>query len=414
MRKYEKIDICIKMEGYTVRGIKKITEDIVWIGGSDRRLSRFENIFPIPEGVSYNSYFVDDEKTVVFDTADISVSDQYIENLKEVLKGKKLDYLVVLHMEPDHCSLIDTVVSLFPDVTVVGNSKTFTFMEQFFEGASNYNKLEVKEGDTLSTGRHTFHFVAAPMVHWPEVLLAYDDASKALFSADAFGTFGALDGGIFADEYDYEKEFLDSSRRYYANIVGKYGMQVQAALKKAAGLDIQMILSLHGPVWRKNIEWLMEKYQKWSTYTPETEDTLVVYGSLYGHTASAAEAVAAGIRENGGNVKVYDVSGTDVSYLIGEVWRCKKVVLICPTYNGGIYPPMEAFINDMIALGVQNRVFALGQNGTWAPMTAKLMTDKLSLLKNVTILESILTIKSALHASDQPQVDAFVESIVKA
>ncbi|MBO6242046.1 MAG: FprA family A-type flavoprotein [Butyrivibrio sp.] len=397
-----------------MRGIKKITEDIVWIGGSDRRLSRFENIFPIPEGVSYNSYFVDDEKTVVFDTADISVSDQYIENLKEVLKGKKLDYLVVLHMEPDHCSLIDTVVSLFPDVTVVGNSKTFTFMEQFFEGASNYNKLEVKEGDTLSTGRHTFHFVAAPMVHWPEVLLAYDDASKALFSADAFGTFGALDGGIFADEYDYEKEFLDSSRRYYANIVGKYGMQVQAALKKAAGLDIQMILSLHGPVWRKNIEWLMEKYQKWSTYTPETEDTLVVYGSLYGHTASAAEAVAAGIRENGGNVKVYDVSGTDVSYLIGEVWRCKKVVLICPTYNGGIYPPMEAFINDMIALGVQNRVFALGQNGTWAPMTAKLMTDKLSLLKNVTILESILTIKSALHASDQPQVDAFVESIVKA
>ena len=250
MRKYEKIDICIKMEGYTVRGIKKITEDIVWIGGSDRRLSRFENIFPIPEGVSYNSYFVDDEKTVVFDTADISVSDQYIENLKEVLKGKKLDYLVVLHMEPDHCSLIDTVVSLFPDVTGVGNSKTFTFMEQFFEGASNYNKLEVKEGDTLSTGRHTFHFVAAPMVHWPEVLLAYDDASKALFSADAFGTFGALDGGIFADEYDYEKEFLDSSRRYYANIVGKYGMQVQAALKKAAGLDIQMILSLHGPVWR--------------------------------------------------------------------------------------------------------------------------------------------------------------------
>ena len=397
-----------------MRGIKKITEDIAWIGGSDRRLARFENIFPIPEGVSYNSYFVDDEKTVVFDTADISVSDQYIENLKEVLKGKKLDYLVVLHMEPDHCSLIDTVVSLFPDVTVVGNSKTFTFMEQFFESASGYNKLEVKEGDTLSTGKHTFHFVAAPMVHWPEVLLAYDDFSKALFSADAFGTFGALDGGIFADEYDYEKEFLDSSRRYYANIVGKYGVQVQAVLKKAAGLDIQMILSLHGPVWRKNIEWLLDKYQKWSTFTPETGDTLVVYGSLYGHTKSAAEAVAAGLRENGENVKVYDVSGTDISYLIGDVWRCKKVVLICPTYNGGIYPPMEAFINDMIALGVQNRTFALGQNGTWAPMTVKLMTDKLSLLKNATILESTLTIKSALHSKDQMQVDAFVESIVKA
>lgn len=397
-----------------MRGTKKITEDIFWIGASDRRLSRFENIFPIPEGVSYNSYFVDDEKTVVFDTADISVSDQYIENLKEVLGDKKLDYLVVLHMEPDHCSLIDTVAALYPDVTVVGNSKTFTFMEQFFPSSAGFKKLEVKEGDTLSTGKHTFHFVAAPMVHWPEVLLAYDDASKALFSADAFGTFGALDGGIFADEYDYEKDFLDSSRRYYANIVGKYGMQVQAALKKAAGLDIQMILSLHGPVWRKNIEWLLEKYEKWSTYTPETEEIALVYGSLYGHTKSAAEAVASGLREKGKTVKVHDVSGTDVSYLIGEVWRCKTIVLICPTYNGGVYPPMEAFLNDMIALGVQNRTFALGQNGTWAPMTVKLMTDKLSALKNVTILENTLTIKSALHSADQGQVDAFVDSIAKA
>ena len=397
-----------------MRGTKKITEDIFWIGASDRRLSRFENIFPIPEGVSYNSYFVDDEKTVVFDTADISVSDQYIENLKEVLGDKKLDYLIVLHMEPDHCSLIDTVTAYYPDVTVVGNSKTFTFMEQFFPSAAGFKKLEVKEGDTLSTGKHTFHFVAAPMVHWPEVLLAYDDASKALFSADAFGTFGALDGGIFADEYDYEKDFLDSSRRYYANIVGKYGMQVQAALKKAAGLDIQMILSLHGPVWRKNIEWLLENYEKWSTYTPETEEIALVYGSLYGHTKSAAEAVASGLREKGKAVKVHDVSGTDVSYLIGEVWRCKTIVLICPTYNGGVYPPMEAFLNDMIALGVQNRTFALGQNGTWAPMTVKLMTDKLSALKNVTILENTLTIKSALHSADQGQVDDFVDSIAKA
>ncbi|MBR4669597.1 MAG: FprA family A-type flavoprotein [Butyrivibrio sp.] len=393
-------------------GIKKVTEDIFWIGGSDRRLARFENIFPIPEGVSYNSYYVADEKNVVFDTADVTVADQYIENLQEALSGKKLDYLVVLHMEPDHCALISRVVELYPDVTVVGAAKTFEFMGQFFPESAGYNKLEVKEGDTLSTGKHTFSFVAAPMVHWPEVLMAYDAASKALFSADAFGTFGALDGGIFADEYNFEEKFLDSARRYYANIVGKYGAQVQAVLKKAAGLDIQMILSLHGPVWRKDLSWFLDKYQKWSTCTPETDDILIVYGSLYGHTASAAEAVASKVREKSGkNVRVYDASGTDVSYLIGEVWKCAKVVIMCPTYNGGIYPPVGEFINDMVALGVQNRTFALAQNGTWAPVTVKLMTDKLSLLKNVNILEQTLTIKSALHAKDMSDVEAFAEAV---
>ncbi|SFC89027.1 FprA family A-type flavoprotein [Butyrivibrio sp. YAB3001] len=398
-----------------MNGVKKITDGIYWIGGSDRRLERFENIFPIPEGVSYNSYFIDDEKTAVFDTADISISDQYLENLKDCLEGKKLDYLVVLHMEPDHCALISTIAGLYPEVTVVGNAKTFTFMEQFFPESASYKKLEVKEGDTLSTGKHVFKFVTAPMVHWPEVLFAYDEVSKALLSADAFGTFGALDGGIFADEYDFEKDFLDSARRYYANIVGKYGMQVQAALKKAATIDIEMILPLHGPVWRKDISWFLDKYQKWSTYEAETDDIAVIYGSLYGHTKSAAEAVASLLREKTGkNIKVFDVSGTDVSYLIGEVWRCSKLVLMCPTYNNGIYPPMEAFLNDMNALGVQNRIFALAQNGTWAPVTVKLMTEKLQGLKNVTILEESLTIKSALHKSDCDSIESFTESIAKA
>jgi flavorubredoxin len=398
-----------------MNGIKKVTDGIFWIGGSDRRLARFENIFPIPEGVSYNSYFVDDEKTAVFDTADVSVSDYYLENLKESLNGRKLDYLVVLHMEPDHCSQINTVVALHPEVTVVGSAKTFTIMEQFFPEAAGFNKLEIKEGDTLSTGKHTFSFIAAPMVHWPEVMMAFDTSCGALFAADAFGTFGALDGGIFADEYDFEKDFLESARRYYANIVGKYGMQVQAVLKKAAGLDIKMILSLHGPVWRKDLNVILDLYQKWSTYEAESDDIFVAYGSLYGHTAAAAEAVAAGLRDKTGkNVKVYDVSGTDVSYLIGEVWRCKKVVLLCPTYNNSIYPPMESFLTDMAALSVQNRTFALGQNGTWAPATVKLMTEKLSALKNVTIVETNLTIKSALHASDKEALDAFVDAIVNA
>ncbi len=395
-----------------MNNVKKITDGIFWIGGSDRRLARFENIFPIPEGVSYNSYFIDDEKTAVFDTADITVADQYIENLKTALNGRKLNYLVVLHMEPDHCSLIDKVTALFPEVTVVGGKQTFVFMEQFFPESKDYNKLEVKEGDSLSTGAHTFNFVSAPMVHWPEVLFAYDAKAKALLSADAFGTFGALDGGIFADEYDFEKDFLDSSRRYYANIVGKYGVQVQAALKKAAGLDIQMILPLHGPVWRKDLNVILEKYQKWSTYQSESDGVIVVYGSLYGHTASAAEKVASSLRDKGIlDVKVYDVSGTDVSYLIGEVWRAKRIVLLCPTYNGGIYPPMEGFINDMIALGVQNRVFALAQNGTWAPVTGKMMSEKLTNLKNVNILENVLTIKSALSAKDAEALNSFTDAI---
>lgn len=398
-----------------MNNVKEIAEGIFWIGASDRRLERFENIFPIPEGVSYNSYFVDDEKTVVFDTADVTVADQYLENLKSVLAGRKLDYLVVLHMEPDHCSQIEKVKALFPEVTIVGGAKTFTFMKQFFPESEGYNKLEVKEGDKLSTGKHTFSFVAAPMVHWPEVLFAYDEYTNALLSADAFGTFGALDGGVFADEYDFEKDFLSSARRYYANIVGKYGMQVQAVLKKAQGLDIKMILPLHGPIWRNDIGYFTDMYQKWSTYEFESDSVIVIYGSLYGHTASAAEAVAASLRDKGaGDVKVYDVSKVDVSYLIAEVWRCRKIVLMCPTYNNGIYPPMENLISDMAALTVQNRVFALAQNGTWAPVSGKLMSERLSQLKNVTVLENILTIKSALHSSDAEQLTGFTDAIIKA
>lgn len=398
-----------------MNSIRKVTQDIFWIGGEDRRLARFENLFPIPEGVTYNSYFVDDEKTVVFDTADVTVADQYLENLKGVLGERKLDYLVVLHMEPDHCALIGTLTALFPEVTVVGGVKTFDFIDQFFPEAGDFKRLVVKEGDTLNTGRHTFSFVAAPMVHWPEVLMAYDSLSKGLFSADAFGTFGALDGGLFADEFDFEKDFLESSRRYYANIVGKYGMQVQAVLKKAQGLDIRMLLPLHGPVWREDLNVLLEKYQLWSTYQSEEDGVIVVYGSLYGHTKSAAEALAEALRGKGaGNVRIYDVSGTDVSYLISEVWRVGKIVLMCPTYNNGIYPPMENFINDMAALGVQNRTFALAQNGTWAPVTVKLMTDKLSALKNISITEESLTIKSALHACDCQALNSFADAIIKA
>lgn len=399
----------------TMKNTKLVAKDTVWIGGSDRRLALFENLFPLPNGVSYNSYVVLDEKITLFDTADVSIADQYLENLHAVLGEKKPDYLVVLHMEPDHCSLLQTVLNQYPETTVVSSMQTFKFISQFFPELKIENQLVVKEGDTLCTGAHTFHFVAAPMVHWPEVLLAYDDADKALFSADAFGTFGALEGGIFADQYDFEAHYLDDARRYYANIVGKYGAQVQAVLKKAAGLEIEEILPLHGPVWRENLGWFLEKYQTWSSYAPETDDILVVYGSLYGHTASAAESFASVLEEKSGrHVVVYDASKTDVSYLIAEVWRCSKVVLFCPTYNGGMYPSISRFIEDMKALAVQNRTFALAENGTWAPVTARLMRKELETLKNCSILDTTLTIRSALSAADEAALNDFAAAVANA
>lgn len=394
---------------------KLVAKDTVWIGGSDRRIALFENIFPLSDGVSYNSYVVLDDKIVIFDTADAGIADQYIENLRGVLDGRKPDYLVVLHMEPDHCSQIGNVLREYPELTVVSSAQTFRFIGQFFPGLKPEHQQIVKEGDTLSTGKHTFHFVGAPMVHWPEVLFAYDDDTKALFSADAFGTFGALHGGIFADQYDFERTYLDEARRYYANIVGKYGVNVQAVLKKAAGLDIQEILPLHGPVWRDNLGWILDKYQKWSSYTPETDDILVVYGSLYGHTASAAQAFSAELEEKSGKrVWVYDASKTDVSWLIGEVWRCAKIVLFCPTYNAGMYPPVAHFITDMKALSVQNRTFALAENGTWGPAAVRLMKAEIEGLKNCRVVETTLTIKSALSKADEAAFDAFVDAVANA
>ena len=396
--------------------IQEVTKDIYWIGGSDRRLALFENLFPLPKGVSYNSYIVLDEKTVVFDTADISISDQYLENLKTALNGRPLDYLVVLHMEPDHCSQIVTVAAMHPELTLVGNVKTFQMMKNYFPETADMKKIVVKEGETLSTGAHTFAFVMAPMVHWPEAMFAYDTTTGTLFSADAFGTFGALESSIFADDYDFEKDYLDDARRYYANIVGKYGAQVQAVLKKAAKIDIKFICPLHGPVWRgEHIAWFIDKYQKWSKYEPEDDGIVVIYGSLYGHTASAAEAFAAKLRaKSGKDVKVYDISKTHSSNIIGEIWRVGKIVIFSPTYNNGIYLPVANLLHDMECLTVQNKVIALAQNGTWAPVSAKLMNEKLSTLKNVKIVDNVLTIKSALHASDEEALDVFVEAVTEA
>lgn len=393
--------------------VRKVTEDIVWVGASDRRLALFENIFPIPRGVSYNSYVLLDEKTVLLDTVDASVAGQFFENLEHVLDGRKLDYLIVNHMEPDHCAMIGDLVRRYPEVQVVGNTKTFRMIKQFFGTDFAERAVTVKEGDTLATGAHTLHFVMAPMVHWPEVMVTYDEKDKVLFAADGFGTFGALNGNIFADEVDFDRDWLDDARRYYTNIVGKYGASVQALLKKASGLDIAVICPLHGPIWRENLGYILEKYQKWSTYEAEDQAVVILYATMYGNTASAADALAGRLAAKGvKKIAVYDVSNTHVSELISEIFRASHVVFAAPTYNGGIYPVMENLLADMKALAVQNKTVALMENGTWAPTTAKQMREKLAELKNVTILDAQITIKSAMAPEQEGQLEALADAIV--
>lgn len=393
--------------------VRKVTEDIVWVGASDRRLALFENIFPIPRGVSYNSYVLLDEKTVLLDTVDASVAGQFFENLEHVLDGRKLDYLIVNHMEPDHCAMIGDLVRRYPEVQVVGNTKTFGMIKQFFGTDFAERAVTVKEGDTLATGAHTLHFVMAPMVHWPEVMVTYDEKDKVLFAADGFGTFGALNGNIFADEVDFDRDWLDDARRYYTNIVGKYGASVQALLKKASGLEIAVICPLHGPIWRENLGYILEKYQKWSTYEAEDQAVVILYATMYGNTASAADALAGRLAAKGvKKIAVYDVSNTHVSELISEIFRASHVVFAAPTYNGGIYPVMENLLADMKALAVQNKTVALMENGTWAPTTAKQMREKLTELKNVTILDTQITIKSAMAPEQEGQLEALADAIV--
>ena len=392
--------------------VRKVTEDIVWVGASDRRLALFENIFPIPRGVSYNSYVLLDEKTVLLDTVDASVAGQFFENLEHVLDGRKLDYLIVNHMEPDHCAMIGDLVRRYPEVQVVGNAKTFGMMKQFFGTDFAERAVTVKEGDTLATGAHTLHFVMAPMVHWPEVMVTYDEKDKVLFAADGFGTFGALNGNIFADEVDFDRDWLDDARRYYTKIVGKYGASVQALLKKASGLEIAVICPLHGPIWRENLGYILEKYQKWSTYEAEDQAVVILYATMYGNTASAADALAGRLAAKGvEKIAVYDVSNTHVSELISEIFRASHVVFAAPTYNGGIYPVMENLLADMKALAVQNKTVALMENGTWAPTTAKQMREKLAELKNVTILDTQITIKSAMAPEQEGQLEALADAL---
>lgn len=392
--------------------VKKVTDDLYWIGGSDRRLALFENVYPIPRGVSYNSYVLLDEKTVLLDTVDASISGLFFENLEHVLNGRTLDYLIVNHMEPDHCAIIADVVRRYPDVKLVCNAKTVPMLKQFFDFPVDDRTVIVKEMDTLCTGKHTFAFVMAPMVHWPEAMVSYDTVDKILFSADGFGTFGAINGNLFADEVNFERDWLDDARRYFTNIVGKYGVQVQNLLKKAATLEIKMICPLHGPIWRENLGWFIEKYDTWSSYKPEDQAVMIAYASIYGNTQNAAEILASKLADKGvKNIAMYDVSVTDPSVIVSESFRCSHLVFAAPSYNGGIFTKMETVLSELKAHSLQNRTVAIMENGTWAPVAGRQMREIFAGMKNIELLEEGVTIRSAVKEAQEESLEALAEKI---
>lgn len=394
---------------------RQLTDTLYWVGVNDRRIALFENVYPVPKGVSYNSYLMLDEKCALFDTADAAFTHQFLENVECVLNGRDLDYLIVNHMEPDHCASIGDIMNRYPNAKIVCTAKAASMMKQFFDFDVDNHVQMVKEGDTISLGKHELTFYMAPMVHWPEVMVSYEKTEKILFSADAFGSFGAIDGNIFADETDYKCEWLREARRYYSNIVGKYGVQVQSLLKKAAGLEINLLCPLHSYVWRKDIPWAIGKYLKWSSYEPEDSSVVLAYASVYGHTANAVDILAGKLAERGiRDIAIYDVSKTHPSYILADAFRCSCLVLASITYNNGMFCNMENLVHNLAAHNLQNRTIALMENGTWAPVSAKQMTESLSSLKNNTILGEGLTIKSSLKPDQEDNLNALADAIAKA
>ena len=397
--------------------VRNVTKDLYWVGANDHRLALFENCFPIPRGVSYNAYCLLDEKTALFDTVDWSACRQLLENLEHVLAGRPLDYLVVNHLEPDHAACIEEVLLRYPGVTVISNEKAFLLMRQFGFRVDDHPCIQVKEGDTFSFGKHTVTFVFAPMVHWPEAMVTFDTTDGVLFSADAFGTFGALDGKLFADEVDFDRDWLDDARRYLTNIVGKYGPHIQLLLKKAGGIldQIRYICPLHGPVWRKDLMYFIEKYDTWSKYLPEKKGVMIAYASMYGNTENAAQALAARLCEKGvTDVALYDVSSTHVSQLISEAFKYSHIVLASVTYNLGIYPAMHNFLMDMKALNLQNRTFAIVENGSWAVKSGDLMQKFVTEeLKNMTVLNERLSLASSLSGDKATELEQLADAIVE-
>ena len=398
-------------EGEIMYFTRKVTDDLTWVGADDRRLACFEGVYGVPEGVSYNSYLLQDDKTVLFDTVDKAVYQTFFENVKHALNGRSLDYLIIHHMEPDHAYTIEALLIRYPEVKILCNSKIQQMLGQFFDLDFTGRVQVVKEGDTFSSGKHSFTFFMAPMVHWPEVMMTYDSTDRLLFTADAFGTFGALNGRLFADEGDFFGEDLDEARRYYTNIVGKYGPQVQSALKKAAKLDLQIVCPLHGPVWRSHFGDFLEKYLQWSSYTAEEKSVCLAYASVYGHTENAANILAGKLVERGVRVRMFDTSVIPASYIVSNAFRCSHLVLASTTYNAGIFVTMENLIHDLVNHNLQNRKVAVLENGSWAPTSGKLMREALGALKGIEFIGDSVTLKSSLREEQLNALDALADAI---
>ena len=391
----------------------KLKENLFWVGANDRRISVFENAFPIQNGMAYNSYLLLDDKITLFDTVDNAVSEQFFDNLEHLLQGKQIDYLVVSHMEPDHSATISELILRYPAITLVVNSKQVPMLNNFLKKDISDKLFLVKEGDILDTGAHKLTFVMAPMVHWPEVMVTYDTVSKTLFSADAFGSFGAVNGSIVADPADFEHNWLPEARRYYANIVGKFGVQVNALLTKVSALDIDMICPLHGNVLAEDLDLYIDKYSKWATYQPEENKVVIVYASIYGHTQNAAEILATSLSMRGfKDIKIYDVSSTDSSVIVAEIFRCSHIVFASVTYNGRIFSKMENLLNDISTHGVRSRTVALMENGSWGATTVRQMTEIFSNMKDITILENKVKIKSSIKEAQSVELENMVDEIV--
>ena len=393
--------------------VKKVLNDLLWIGGDDRRVPVFEGVYSVPDGVSYNSYLLLDDKTVVFDTVDKAIGAQFFENLKYGLNGRRLDYLIVHHMEPDHAATIRELVVRYPEVTIICNAKTKTMLGQFYDESIQEKVEVVDESSILETGHHTLHFVNAPMVHWPEVMFSYDDKAKVLFSADAFGTFGALNGHLFADEVDFMRDYLDEARRYYTNIVGKYGPQVQAVLKKAASLQIEYVGPLHGFVWRSRSHFgdYLEKYSIWSSYGYETKGVCLAYASVYGHTENVANILAGKLVDKGVSVEMFDTSMIPASNIIASAFKNSHLVLASTTYNNSVFVTMEALVHDMVAHNLRNRKVAIIENGSWAPQAGRLLAEKMQSIPGTEFIENRITIKSAPKAETMDELEALAEAI---
>ena len=397
-----------------MQNIRKITEDLLYIGCSDRRIQLFESAYPVPDGVSYNSYLLKDEKNVLFDTVDKVCSCQFFENLEAGLKGEKLDYLVVQHMEPDHAALIQELVRRYPEVKIVCTAKAQAMIKQFFEFDIDSCVQTVKEGDVLNTGKHELTFIMAPMVHWPEVMVTFDKTTGILFSADAFGSFGAINGNLFDDEVDWKRDYLDEARRYYTNIVGKYGMQVQMLLKKASNLDIKMICPLHSLIIRQNIGLFVEKYDKWSSYTPEENSVLIVYSSVYGNTENTVEILAGKLADKGiKNIKMFDISFNHSSRVLSEAFKASHIVLATTTYNCGIFESMKEFLDSLVAHNLQKRKYVIIQNGSWMPTCGMTIKSEIEKLSGSEILTEIFNIKSTLKGENLVDLDNVVNTIEK-